>query len=563
MGRRLSITVTVLVIILVIGAALGCGGGPSIASLDAADGAPCGHQNVTITGTSFEGATAVDFGGTPALSFTVADATHIVAVTPSGAYAQQVDVTVTTPDGAATLSDSYTYWAYDLQVIRGSTIKTYTLADIRAMQSATGFWGAVNDKPYDTDQYRGVPILTLFEAVGGVSDGEEIVARSSDGFTAVYTPEMLAQMVGGTFPLWNVNGTEVITNDRFAQLLLAYDIDTVNDGSSWSPLKAGKAPFRLVTATAEDGRMSQGPANPALVVSLEVRAATAATPAAGAPAEGASVTTDAAESAGGQGAGANALSIASLETTNGPRCGYQNVTISGSGFDEATGVTFGSNPAMSFTVADAGHIVAISPVGPLGQKVDVTVTTAGGAATLPGAYTYWDYDFMVVKGSKTVTYTLDDLKAMPPVTGFWGAHKDPVPHDTDQFRGVSLLELLKAVGGWSPGESIVVTSADGFSITYTTELLQQMADGTYPMWDSRGTEIVTDDRFAQVIVAYEFDPQGGGSQGGGSQGVSTSWQLFEPGTGPLRMALVTTESDRVNQGKFNPFLAVKAEVTAP
>ena len=119
----------------------------------------------------------------------------------------------------------------------------------------------------------------------GSADGEEIVARSADGFTAVYTSEMLAQMTGGTFPLWNVNGTEVITNDRFAQLLLAYDIDTANDGSSWGPLKAGKAPFRLVTATAEDGRMSQGPANPALVVSLEVRAATAATPAAGAPAE--------------------------------------------------------------------------------------------------------------------------------------------------------------------------------------------------------------------------------------------------------------------------------------
>ena len=85
MGRRLSITVTVLTIILVIGTALGCGGGPSIASLDVAGGPPCGHQNVTITGTGFEGATAVDFGATPALSFTVADATRIVAVTPAGA----------------------------------------------------------------------------------------------------------------------------------------------------------------------------------------------------------------------------------------------------------------------------------------------------------------------------------------------------------------------------------------------------------------------------------------------------------------------------------------------
>ncbi len=142
---------------------------------------------------------------------------------------------------------------------------------------------------------------------------------------------------------------------------------------------------------------------------------------------------------------------------------------------------------------------------------------------------------------------------MTPVTGFWGAHKDPVPHITDQYRGVPLLTLLEDVGGRSSGEQVTVMSADAFEAVYTPEIFDQMTNGTYPMWNLNSTEIITEDRFAQLIVAYEVDEAGDGS----------SWQPLPEGTGPLRVVMIMPALDRVNQGKFNPFMALTAEVTVP
>jgi hypothetical protein len=538
-GHTLHIA-AVAAIILAIAVGVACSGqtDPSINSLDPANGPRSGYQQVTISGSGFEDVTSVSFGSAEAVDFTVADPTRIVAKTPAGELGAVVDVTVTAGGGTVTLPDAYTYWDYDLALTKGGTTVTYTLDQLEAMEAVTGYWGAINDIPYATAQYRGVALLTMLEAVGGWSAGEEIVATSADGFVATYTTEMLEQIAGGTYPMWNVNGTEIITDDRFAQLIVAYEIDTAGDGTSWAPLPAGKAPFRIVAATSENDRMSQGPVNPALVTSIEVRAgsATATTaPTATSPPPG------------------DGAAEGTLDPASGPRSGYQNVTIYGSGFEDVTSVSFGSTEVQKFTVADATRIVVKTPAGESGAVVDVTITAGSGTITLPAAYTYWDYDLEVTKGDATVTYTLDQLEAMEAVTGYWGAHKDPVPHIIDQYRGVPLLTLLEAVGGWSTGEEIVVTAADGFVTEYTAEIMEQMADGTYPMWNVNGTEIITDDRFAQLIVAYEIDTAGDG----------TSWAPLEAGTGPLRIVMITAESDRVNQGKFNPFLAMSIEVISP
>ena len=59
---------------------------------------------MTITGTGFTGATAVDFGTTPATSFTVVSDTTITADSPAGTGT--VDVTVTTPGGTSATSSA-------------------------------------------------------------------------------------------------------------------------------------------------------------------------------------------------------------------------------------------------------------------------------------------------------------------------------------------------------------------------------------------------------------------------------------------------------------------------
>lgn len=83
---------------------------PAIQSVRPDVGSSLGHNLVAISGSDFVGVTAVDFGSTPALSFTVLSPNAIAAVSPGGAVGS-VDVTVTATDGTTPIdpADQYTY----------------------------------------------------------------------------------------------------------------------------------------------------------------------------------------------------------------------------------------------------------------------------------------------------------------------------------------------------------------------------------------------------------------------------------------------------------------------
>ncbi|MDF2255653.1 IPT/TIG domain-containing protein [Streptomyces ferralitis] len=71
-------------------------------------GPTSGGNTVALTGTGFTGATAVLFGATAALSFTVVSATQITAVAPPGS-AGPASVNVTAPAGISAAGPSYFY----------------------------------------------------------------------------------------------------------------------------------------------------------------------------------------------------------------------------------------------------------------------------------------------------------------------------------------------------------------------------------------------------------------------------------------------------------------------
>ena len=71
---------------------------PRIAGISPTSGPAAGGTTVVITGTGFTSASAVDFGGTPAASYSVTDDTSITAVSPA-VGAGTVDLTVTTAGG--------------------------------------------------------------------------------------------------------------------------------------------------------------------------------------------------------------------------------------------------------------------------------------------------------------------------------------------------------------------------------------------------------------------------------------------------------------------------------
>jgi hypothetical protein len=83
---------------------------PVVTSLGTNSGPPSGGIFVTIFGSGFTGATAVDFGSTPATGFTVAADSLIFATSPAGSLGT-VDVTVTNPVGTSSISsaDHFTY----------------------------------------------------------------------------------------------------------------------------------------------------------------------------------------------------------------------------------------------------------------------------------------------------------------------------------------------------------------------------------------------------------------------------------------------------------------------
>lgn len=79
--------------------------------------------------------------------------------------------------------------------------------------------------------------------------------------------------------------------------------------------------------------------------------------------------------------------ISSIAPATGTTGGGTTVTISGTNFTGATGVTFGGAAGTGLTVVSATELRIVTPAGTAGAK-DVSVTTADGTATLTAAYTY-------------------------------------------------------------------------------------------------------------------------------------------------------------------------------
>jgi len=79
------------------------GPAPAIKSIAPPSGPAAGGTTITISGTGFDGVTAIRFGTVPASGFTTQSSTSIAAVSPP-ATAGSVHVTLTTPNGTSSLS---------------------------------------------------------------------------------------------------------------------------------------------------------------------------------------------------------------------------------------------------------------------------------------------------------------------------------------------------------------------------------------------------------------------------------------------------------------------------
>jgi hypothetical protein len=326
---------------------------------------------VTIRGSGFSGAVAVDFG-TAAANFEVDGDSQIRAWAPAGGTGL-VDVTVTAPGGAssASIADQFTY----------IPVK----APKPAVLSITPNFGAVAGGGFVTLLGSGFTNATAVKFGGAaarfdvVSDGQIVAASPpapsgtaqavdvivttpignstavpQDGFTYAALPAVSqltpseAPFLGGTVVVIGGSGFSGVDEVLFGATPASFQF--------WSD--------SVVTATAPPG---------VGVVQIAVRTKLGVSPSAG-PAS--------------QFTYAAIPAVTQLTPTNGPASGGTSVVISGQGFTGATTVAFGGVVAPAFTVESDIQITAISPPG--SGVVDVTVTTSGGVSpvTAVDRFTY-------------------------------------------------------------------------------------------------------------------------------------------------------------------------------
>ena len=358
--------------------------GPYITHISPNSGQILGGTMVHIQGIGFTGATAVDFGATPATSFSVTDAGSIVAVNPNpcttnaplsvcqlGASGQgTVPITVVTPTGTSilNLADQFTY-VYPVPFVLSSAETINSDGSISESLTGTGFIGVTGV------DIGGVPVASFtVNSVTGMglrsqTDCCSAGAGYTNNFIAVTTPggtsapTSAAQVSYGTYISRispntgsTAGGTAVtITGTGFTGATgvdfgtIAATNFVVNSDKSITVI----APHNPINRPAYLDITVTGPGGTSPLTTADVFSYVVPVPV-----------------------------VSSISPNVGTPAGGTSVSISGVGFTGATTVSFGAIPATQATVSSNTSITAIAPAGTPMSVVDVTVTSPGGTSSL-------------------------------------------------------------------------------------------------------------------------------------------------------------------------------------
>jgi hypothetical protein len=346
---------------------------PTVTALGTSSGTSGGGAIITVTGTGFTGATAVNFGTVAASSFQVLSDTTLVATAPAQPAAT-VDVTVTTPSGTSATSsaDHYTYSAASAPSVSAVTPSSgSTTGGGVVVMTGSGFTGAsaVNFGTAAADFLVNADNSITAWAPSGTAGTVDITVTTPSGtsstssadhytYTAAFAPTVTSlgttsgSAAGGTQVVISGTGFTGASQVNFGSL--AVNDFTVNSDSQ-------------ITVFAP----------PQSVSTLDVTVVTPAGVSALSSSDRYSYTS------------VSAPAVSSLGTSSGSTAGGTSVTITGTNFTAATGVLFGTVAASSFTVNSDTSITATAPPQTAGT-VDVTVAAPGGTSVVSSSdhFTY-------------------------------------------------------------------------------------------------------------------------------------------------------------------------------
>ena len=354
---------------------------PSVSSLSLTSGTTAGGTVVTISGSHFTGATAVDFGSVPADDFTVLSDGSIVATAPPQAAAT-VDVTVTTYSGtsATSSSDHFTYsnaslptvsalsdtsgpatggdavtitgsyftgatavnfgsvTTSDFTVLSDSSILVTAPAQPAATVNVTVTTDSGTSTTYGSYTYNAVsaPAVTSLGTSSGSTAGGTLVEINGSGFTNAQEVDF------GSAPLFDftVNSDSLITAFTPPNYAGTIDVQVTTPAGTSAPVSADRFTYTAAAAPA----------------------------------------------------------VTSLGTSSGSTAGGTAVAITGTDLADAIDVFFAGVPAEGFFVNSSTSISAIAPPNPAGT-VDVTVATFTGTSAVSSS----DHFVYASAGAPTVT----------------------------------------------------------------------------------------------------------------------------------------------------------------
>ena len=333
---------------------------PTVNSLKPSNGPAAGGNSIAVVGSNFTGATAVDFGSTPASSFSVVSSGQINAVAPSGSGT--VDVTVTAPGGTSPTVSGDVY-KYVPSVTSVSPTSGPTTGGTTMTINGTGFSGATGVSFGGT------------AATFSVKSSSQISATAPAG--AAGTIDITVTTPGGT--------SATSTNDQYTYVTppaVTRVSPSSGPATGGTSVTIAGTSFTGATAVSFGGTAA---------TSFTVTSATSitATSPAGTGAVDVTVTIP-----GGGTSATNSSdvfkyvpSVTSVSPASGPTGGGTSVTINGTGFTGATAVSFGGAAASTFTVNSSSKITATAPAESAGT-VDITVTTPGGTSTTSASDSY-------------------------------------------------------------------------------------------------------------------------------------------------------------------------------
>jgi phosphodiesterase/alkaline phosphatase D-like protein len=194
-------------------------------------------------------------------------------------------------------------------------------------------------------------------------------------------------------------GSSVALSSDGTIALVGGPADNTSAGAAWLFMRSEAGPWALqgekLTGGAEEG---EGQFGESVALSSDGNSALV-----GGPADNANI--------GAAWAFVNPPTVSDVTPNQGPQTGGTPVTITGTNFNEAAAVEFGSSDATSFEVISATSIMAVAPAG--AGTADVSVTTSGGTSAPSAAdkFSYVPAPTVLTEAASSITQTTATLNA--------------------------------------------------------------------------------------------------------------------------------------------------------